>query len=135
MLNKKLLKIFGRKNQNAFSLVEIMVALVIFAIAMLGIIPLLINYMRTNVMNEVRNNANYVLQEVINNIKNSKFDNISSGNNTQIYSDRQYSVNWTVEEDNSSFSQIKRVSITLEWQKPYGSGEDNLTSEIFIRKD
>lgn len=135
MLNKKLLKIFGRKNQNAFSLVEIMVALVIFAIAMLGIIPLLVNYMRTNVMNEVRNNANYVLQEVINNIKNDNFDNISDGSKTQTYNDIPYNVSWTVEEDNSSFSQIKRVSIILEWQKPYGSGEDNLTSEIFIRKE
>ncbi|WP_273266924.1 type IV pilus modification PilV family protein [Flexistipes sinusarabici] len=135
MLNKKLLKIFGRKNQNAFSLVEIMVALVIFAIAMLGIIPLLINYMRTNVMNEVRNNANYVLQEVMSDIKNSDFDNISAGSTTQNYNDIQYNVSWTVDEDNSSYSQIKRVSIILKWQKPYSKGEDNLTSEIFIRKE
>ncbi|AEI14513.1 hypothetical protein Flexsi_0849 [Flexistipes sinusarabici DSM 4947] len=128
MLNKML------RTKNAFSLVEIMVALVIFAISMLGIAPLLVNYMRTNVMNEVRNNANYVMQKVINDRKNSKFDNISAGGTTQNYNDIQYNVSWTVE-DNSSFSQIKKVSIILKWQKPYSNGEDNLTSEIFIRKE
>ncbi|MBZ4642687.1 MAG: hypothetical protein JG767_296 [Deferribacteraceae bacterium] len=133
MLNKKIQGLTKSK-KSAFSLIEVMVALLIFAIAMLGIIPLLINYMRTNVMNEVRNNANYVMQEVINNIKNENFDNIYDGNMTQNYNDIQYDVNWTVEDDNVSFSQMKRVTIVLKWQKPYGEGEDNLTSEIFIRK-
>jgi|GEM_PF-1476954 type IV pilus assembly protein PilV len=135
MLNKKILRILGMKKQKAFSLIEIMVALLIFAIAMLGIIPLLINFMRTNVMNEVRSNANYVMQKVINDRKSSDFDNISDGSTTQNYNDIQYNISWTVDEDNSSFSQIKRVSIILKWQKPYGKGEDNLTSEVFIRKE
>jgi len=139
MLNRQkyISKFRYHNNQGkGFGLIEILVALVIFSVAMLGLLPLLINYMRTNVINDIRNDGNYVMQRVINDIKSTKFDNITNDNRTLSFNGRTFQASWEVAEDNSSFSQMKSVSVILTWQKPYNKGTtDNLTSQIFIRKE
>ena len=125
-------------NKKGFGLIEILVAMSIFTIAMLGIIPLLINYMRTNVENEIRNNANIVVQKTIDDLKNTNLgmlDNKTDNVTNVTYGDWLYNVKWELIDDNASFNiGIDLVKIIVTWQKPFKNDNETLEAEIILGK-
>lgn len=125
-------------NKKGFGLIEILVAISIFTIAMLGIIPLLINYMRTNVENEIRNNANIVVQKTIDDLKNTNLgmlDNNTDNVTNVTYGDWSYNVKWELIDDNASFNiGIDLVKIIVTWQKPFKNDNETLEAEIILGK-
>lgn len=125
-------------NKKGFGLIEILVAISIFTIAMLGIIPLLINYMRTNVENEIRNNANIVVQKTIDDLKNTNLgmlDNKTDNVTNVTYGDWLYNVKWELIDDNASFNiGIDLVKIIVTWQKPFKNDNETLEAEIILGK-
>ncbi|MBC7197585.1 MAG: type II secretion system protein [Deferribacterales bacterium] len=122
-------------NKKGFGLIEILVAISIFTIAMLGIIPLLINYMRTNVENEIRNNANIVVQKTIDDLKNTNLGMLDNKTENVTYGDWLYNVKWELIDDNASFNiGIDLVKIIVTWQKPFKNDNETLEAEIILGK-
>jgi len=125
-------------NKKGFGLIEILVAISIFTIAMLGIVPLLVNFMRTNVENEIRNNANIVVQKTIDDLKNTNLgmlDNKTDNVTNVTYGDWLYNVKWELIDDNASFNiGIDLVKIIVTWQKPFKNDNETLEAEIILGK-
>lgn len=126
----------SKANTNkGFGLIELLVAITIFTIAMLGIIPLLVNFMRTNVENEIRNNANAVAQQTIDELKGMNLNLIDNGTDDKIYSEWPYNVKWEVIKDNASFNvDINLVKITVTWSKPYKGDNETLQTDVILGK-
>lgn len=125
-------------NKKGFGLIEILVAISIFTIAMLGIIPLLVNFMRTNVENEIRNNANIVVQKTIDDLKNTNLgmlDNKTDNVTNVTYGDWSYNVKWELIDDNASFNiGVDLVKIVVTWKKPFKNDNETLEAEIILGK-
>lgn len=122
-------------NKKGFGLIEILVAISIFTIAMLGIIPLLINYMRTNVENEIRNNANIVVQKTIDDLKNTNLGMLDNKTDNVTYGDWSYNVKWELIDDNASFNiGVDLVKIVVTWKKPFKNDNETLEAEIILGK-
>ena len=68
------------KKRNGFSLVEVLVALFIFLVAILGIFPTLNLSYKTNVSNIIMSEAVKVAQQEINRVKSLPFDNVTDTN-------------------------------------------------------
>lgn len=126
----------SKANTNkGFGLIELLVAITIFTIAMLGIIPLLVNFMRTNVENEIRNNANAVAQQTIDELKGMNLNLIDNGTDDKIYNEWPYNVKWEVIKDNASFNvDINLVKITVTWSKPYKGDNETLQTDVILGK-
>jgi prepilin-type N-terminal cleavage/methylation domain-containing protein len=121
--------------KKGFGLIELLVAITIFTIAMLGIIPLLVNFMRTNVENEIRNNANAVAQQTIDELKGMNLNLIDNGTDDKIYNEWPYNVKWEVIKDNASFNvDINLVKITVTWSKPYKGDNETLQTDVILGK-
>lgn len=122
-------------NKKGFGLIEILVAISIFTIAMLGIVPLLINFMRTNVENEIRNNANIVVQKTIDDLKNTNLGMLDNKTENVTYGDWSYNVKWELIDDNASFNiGIDLVKIIVTWKKPFKNDNETLEAEIILGK-
>lgn len=85
------------KNESGLTLVESVVSLLIFFVALGGIIPLFLNYTISSINNEKRSAAIAISQEVIDSIRHNQdedFDDIpTSGSETQAsitYLEREY---------------------------------------------
>jgi prepilin-type N-terminal cleavage/methylation domain-containing protein len=126
----------SKANTNkGFGLIELLVAITIFTIAMLGIIPLLVNFMRTNVENEIRNNANAAAQQTIDELKGMNLNLIDNGTDDKIYNEWPYNVKWEVIKDNASFNvDINLVKITVTWSKPYKGDNETLQTDVILGK-
>lgn len=122
-------------NKKGFGLIEILVAISIFTIAMLGIIPLLVNFMRTNVENEIRNNANIVVQKTIDDLKNTNLGMLDNKTDNVTYGDWSYNVKWELIDDNASFNiGVDLVKIVVTWKKPFKNDNETLEAEIILGK-
>jgi len=122
-------------NKKGFGLIEILVAISIFTIAMLGIVPLLVNFMRTNVENEIRNNANIVVQKTIDDLKNTNLGMLDNKTDNVTYGDWSYNVKWELIDDNASFNiGVDLVKIVVTWKKPFKNDNETLEAEIILGK-
>lgn len=70
-------KIFGRKNK-AFSIVEIMIALVILVFGLYGILELFYNSDTTRTMSQLKTQASFVATEKLETLKSVGFDGIEA---------------------------------------------------------
>jgi len=83
------------KSSEAFSLIEVLVAIVIIGISIMGLMEMSIVVMRNNLKNEMRNKAVEMIDNHLQNLVNQSYDNITVG--VSFYSDNESIRNISVE--------------------------------------
>lgn len=120
-----------RSNRTGFSLLELLVALSILAIGLLGVIPLAIATIRLNAFQNQMLNAKYLAErqaeylrsisfthpDLANDGDNNDLDNTSSPDHNKIMTmdGINYNVMWNVVDDSSG---TKTINIIVQWVLP-----------------
>lgn len=118
-------------SKKGFSLIELLVALSILAIGLLGIIPLAITTIRLNAFQNQMLNAKYLAErqaeylrsislnspDLTNDNDNNDLDNTTNPdhNITRIMDGTTYNIMWNVAEDSSG---VRIVNIIVQWTVP-----------------
>ncbi len=137
--------------KKGFTLIEVLFALSIILITMLGLYKVTEMSMMTNMKNVIRDEGVKVAQEVINRIKAIPFDNITPAsstpgsqwstndlNNNIGYSTvarnfRQFSVTYTLAVTVTDYSdEVKQIDVTVTW--PYKGVNYSHTISSMVRR-
>lgn len=115
-----------------FTLIEVLVSLVIFAVALLGMLAAMINIKSINIRNSIRDEAIKASQEIFNDLRNSTYASIGNqGSNPCDPADNSTSFTRQLRSFNVLFGRtdnvtvgtnMKQVDLTLCWEykgKPY----------------
>lgn len=115
-----------------FTLIEVLVSLVIFAVALLGMLAAMINIKSINIRNSIRDEAIKASQEIFNDLRNSNYASIGNqGSNPCDPADNSTSFTRQLRSFNVLFGRtdnvtvgtnMKQVDLTLCWEykgKPY----------------
>lgn len=103
------------KGQAGFTLVEILVAMTIFAVAVLGLAVGATSVMRANQTSYFSTVATNLAQDKLEEIKARSGDYITSGGPiTDTVNNVTFSRSWTVTDD-SPASGVKRIDVTVTW--------------------
>lgn len=115
-----------------FTLIEVLVSLVIFAVALLGMLAAMINIKGINIRNSIRDEAIKASQEIFNGLRNSTYASIGNqGSNPCDSADNSTSFTRQLRSFNVLFGRtdnvtvgtnMKQVDLTLCWEykgKPY----------------
>jgi prepilin-type N-terminal cleavage/methylation domain-containing protein len=101
-----------------FTLVELLVAIAIIAICVIGLMSLSIAITRNNVRNEIRNKAIEVLTNYVDNVTNQSFGDITVGNFTDTATGkiRSFSSTYNISGSVTNPStDEKDISATISW--------------------
>jgi len=102
-----------RRDNSGFSLIEVMMAILILMVGMLGLLQAINLAVEVNLRNQVREEAVYIGQRVMNEMRGKGFDNISVASiPTQKYSYNDYQLPSKVRGASRSYS-VSRSSIVL----------------------
>ena len=114
------------QNKDGFTIIELLVSIVIFAIVLLGLLTAVINVKKSNMRNNVRNLAVEVANNQIEKLRSFNLDNITNGctgtcnpNNTSCnisakYRNGNIPLGISITDNNTSTS-LKKVSFTICW--------------------
>lgn len=103
------------QQQAGFSLIEALIAVGIFAIAVLGLTMGATSVIRANQTSLVETTAANIAQDKLEELKSKTSANIISGGPTvQTVNDLSFSTSWTVT-SGSPISGMKRIVVTVSW--------------------
>ena len=107
---------YGKKRTQGFTLIELMVALVILSVSMIGILDAMVLTMQQNLENFSRDEAVRIAEQQMNTLRNTSFDLLADGNQnlTRTYKqiNRSFAVTWTI----TPFSTISNsVQVQVNW--------------------
>ncbi|RUO41556.1 hypothetical protein CWE22_05180 [Pseudidiomarina aestuarii] len=91
-MTSKITKMHGR----GFTFVELLVALVIIAVGVAGLVSLQRTYLQSSVRAAERTEALEIAQERLELLRFTEFEDIDSGTDTALRGDKSYAVTWTV---------------------------------------
>lgn len=107
------------KRSKGFSLIEVLIALVILAIALLGLAGLMVTTTKNNSFGNHMTEAATFAQDKLEELRVTPWDNVAMGADTVVSTGINYSRNWTVSTlPNPSpppVDFLKTVSITVSW--------------------
>ena len=145
-------KVQNKINNKGVTLIELLVALAIFSIATVFLAYTITATIRHNFTNSLRDMATTVMNNTINNLKSTDYNEIRDKNQNEcdeiIYNfgsendNITYCVWWDVEEVNMSNAEnstltfsnkFKRIEVTVEWFKPYAANEKEHMSAVFYK--
>jgi type IV pilus assembly protein PilV len=119
-------------NNRAFTLVEVLVAMLILMIGLLGMLQVINLAIRTNLQNEVRDQAVAIAEDRMAREKSLPFDNITATGekNINIVSNiRSGSVNYSVTLKVDNIGNSKQVDIGVIWQHK-GDNYEHVVSSL-----
>jgi len=106
--------------KNGFSLIEAMIALVLFAVGMLAVGAMQIDSIKGNSFSQGLTQATVLSQQKLEELKNMPFDdsNLSSGHHDEgVLSGSEFSRSYDVE---STSATLKFVTVTVAWTEKVG---------------
>lgn len=126
------------KKTEGYSLAEVMVALVIFSIIMLGTASMMISSMQGNVNAQHTTSAYYQTQRVIDDIdfhvqQSPAYADSLVDLGQQQFQDGIYTIRYqmvNIDDETAVTAQIKQLTVTAEWQGT--SGSRDVTTESLI---
>ena len=108
-----------------FTLIEVLVSLVIFAVALLGMLAAMINIKGINIRNSIRDEAIKASQEIFNGLRNSTYASIGNqgsnpcdpGDNSTSFTRqlRSFNVLFGRTDNVTVGTNVKQVDLTLCW--------------------
>jgi general secretion pathway protein I len=118
-----------KKNQAGFTLVEVLVAMAIFGIAVLGLAMSATSVIRANQTGLVETTAANIAQDKLEELKSKTAANIISGGPTvQTINGEAFTCTWTVT-SGSPVSGMKRIVVTVTWTD-YASRSVTISSAV-----
>ncbi len=122
-------------NKKGFTIIEALVSLSILAIVLLGLLAGVLKSYEIVVRNQIRDDAVKITQEILEEMRNSDFDNLPTSISPISRQIRNYSVTFTPEIDITDViqGQVKKVSITVNWS--YKGKNYSYTAETLIRRE
>jgi len=114
----KILQGLLSKRSEGFTLLEVMIALVILAVGLLGLAALQLVAVKSNAFSSEMTYATMLAQQHAESLKNLPFTdgNLTPGAHTAMGSSKgvQYTVTWSVT-DNVPATDMKSVNVTVQW--------------------
>ena len=101
----------GLRNNNGFTLVEIMVAMGILTIALLGLVSVTVMVIKGNSFSKTMTTATILAKGKIEQLKNTSYGSLAGGTDTV---ESIYTRTWTVTDDSPAAS-MKTVVVTVQW--------------------
>lgn len=100
----------SRRNVNGFTLLEMLIALVILSISILGLTGTILTSMQTNLRNDLRNTAVSLSSQVSSELISTSFDGIADDSETRSVTVRgstiPYEISWSVTDLSNDTVQI-----------------------------
>lgn len=115
-----------------FSLIEVLIALTIFSIGILGIAAMQITSMGSNTDARRVTDASTLAVDRLERLMATDYDSIASGNTTQ----SAYTVNWVVAEvdsDGNGTNDSKNITVTVNWSD-MGAARDVVIENIIAEQ-
>jgi len=115
-----------RKNIKGFTLIEILVAMIVFAVGLLSFFALNVAIMKANVSAKMITAATNLAQEKIETLKNTSYASITNQTETNIGLNNAFTRTTTVQ-DNVPQTNMKTVTVEVKWQemKPFISQKEH----------
>ncbi len=117
-MRSKILRSILIKRNEGFTLLEVMIALVILAVGLLGLAALQLVAVKSNAFSSEMTYATMLAQQHAESLKNLPFNdgNLTPGAHTAMGSSKgvQYTVTWNVT-DNVPATDMKSVNVTVQW--------------------
>jgi type II secretion system protein I len=99
------------KHQAGFTLIEVLVAISLLAIALLGLCGATVMAMKGNSLSQMSTKATVMAKDRIENLKNVSYNQVTSGADTP---EANYTRQWTVTND-SPVTDAKTIAVTVSW--------------------
>ncbi len=106
-------KIWKTKKCDGFTLIELLIALFILSVVLLALSTMVYSVMRATAQSKGMATATTLAQDVLENLKNSSYSSLASGNDTKSPAPGNITYNrqWTV----STVGNIKTIEVTVSW--------------------
>lgn len=106
----------SRKNNNGFTLVEVLVAMVIMVIGLFGLLESVNVAMEHNLRNQLRDQAVYVGEKILNDMRGQAFDATFTNHTTIPMSIRGVNKKFTVDTTTTSLgADSKQYEVIVKW--------------------
>jgi prepilin-type N-terminal cleavage/methylation domain-containing protein len=117
-------------NQKGFTLIEVMMALVMFSIGITAVLTLQITAVKTNLSSYYIQGANNALNNRIEKLINEPYENVKTEKTGQLdISSPLFSTSWEVTK-NCPEPEIKKIDISVQWKR----GSKNHHIDYFVYK-
>ena len=103
--------------QRGFTLVETLVAVVIFTVALLGIAGLTVVIIRGNTFSNMVTTATVLAQDKLEELRQTDYSALGSGSETTIRNAIVYTRRWDVTA-NTPTTSMTTIAVTITWQVP-----------------
>ena len=99
------------RQKKGFTLIEVLVSLIVFAVGLLGFASLEIVAMRNMTLSKELAKANTYAQQMVEELKASTWDNIAVGTSAATVLENKFSRTYSVSKE----GEIKKVTVTVTW--------------------
>lgn len=111
--------------QRGFTLIEVMIALVLFAVGLMAFAGLEVLALRNMSYSKDYGKANTYAQQKVEEMKGSAWDSVTSGSDTL---EGKFTRAWTV----TTTGDVKTVTVTVSWVDPsYGTKRVSLQTDLY----
>lgn len=106
-------KIWKTKKCDGFTLIELLISLFILSVVLLALSTMVYSVMRATTQSKGMAAATTLAQDVLENLKNSSYSSLASGNDTKSPAPGNITYNrqWTV----STVGNIRTITVTVSW--------------------
>jgi len=124
------------KSNNGFSLIELLVAMVIIGISIIGLMEMSAVVMNNNLKNEIRNTAIEILSNHVSDLSSKPYDNVPVGVLTKVETEaiRNYKEQFTIVDNITLLSSgYKNIASKISWN--YRNKSYNYTTNTVVTKN
>jgi len=124
------------KSNNGFSLIELLVAMVIIGISIIGLMEMSAVVMNNNLKNEIRNTAIEILSNHVSDLSSRPYDNVPVGVLTKVETEaiRNYNEQFTIVDNITLLSSgYKNIASKISWN--YRNKSYNYTTNTVVTKN
>lgn len=122
---EKVIKVYRIRNNKGFTLIEIMVAIFILVVALLGVAAVTVSVINGNAFSKDITSATTLAQDKIEELKDTAYGSIVSGSDTSSI----YTRTWTV---TSPITDSKTIVVVVSWSR--GGNTRNVTLRSIVTR-
>lgn len=104
------------RRSDAFTLIEVMVALVVFTLGILGMTGLFVSVAQTNRGTNNRSRAIELLHQKVEQLESTPYSQLAAGSEQETVGNVGFDLDWTVQ-SNTPVANVSRIDLTAEWSE------------------